>query len=124
MRGADGAGRHGTQAAFTLPKPRPCDTVAMRAAIGTIAGAVIFGLAGGYAWSTMAPGAGAPVAAAPAIEAGRGDPAVIERSVHYSGCNAVRAAGKAPLHAGQPGYRSEMDGDGDGIACEPIRGRS
>lgn len=39
--------------------------------------------------------------------------------VYYPGCNAVRAAGKAPLFRDQPGYRSEMDGDGDGIACEP-----
>jgi hypothetical protein len=44
-----------------------------------------------------------------------------DRSVHYSGCNEVRAAGKAPLYAGQPGYRTDMDGDLDGIACEPIR---
>jgi len=35
----------------------------------------------------------------------------------------VRAAGKAPLHAGEPGYRSGLDGDSDGIACEPYRGR-
>ncbi|WP_324828613.1 DUF1294 domain-containing protein [Qipengyuania zhejiangensis] len=42
-------------------------------------------------------------------------------SVQYSGCDEVRAAGKAPLHYGQPGYRAEMDGDGDGLACEPIR---
>jgi hypothetical protein len=45
----------------------------------------------------------------------------VERSAYYSGCNEVRAAGKAPLYAGQPGYRSEMDGDGDGIACEARR---
>lgn len=44
-------------------------------------------------------------------------------SVHYAGCNEVRALGKAPLYAGQPGYRIGMDGDGDGIACEPRRGR-
>ncbi|KQN01773.1 hypothetical protein ASE82_14125 [Sphingomonas sp. Leaf230] len=41
-----------------------------------------------------------------------------ESSVFYSGCRAVRAAGAAPLHRGQPGYRAGMDGDGDGIACE------
>ena len=46
----------------------------------------------------------------------------VEASVFYSGCRAVRAAGKAPLYRGQPGYRSGMDGDGDGIACEPYRG--
>lgn len=46
-----------------------------------------------------------------------------EANVYYSGCNEVRALGKAPLHAGEPGYRLEMDGDGDGIACEPHRRR-
>jgi hypothetical protein len=45
----------------------------------------------------------------------------IEGSVTYGGCNEVRALGKAPLRAGEPGYRETMDGDGDGIACEPIR---
>ena len=44
----------------------------------------------------------------------------VERSVYYSGCNSVRAAGRAPLLRGEPGYRSEMDGDGDGVACEPV----
>ena len=46
-----------------------------------------------------------------------------QAAVYYPGCNAVRAAGKAPLHADEPGYRIEMDGDGDGLACEPIRHR-
>ena len=41
-----------------------------------------------------------------------------ERSLTYSGCGEVRRLGKAPLYAGQPGCRKEMDGDGDGIACE------
>jgi hypothetical protein len=43
--------------------------------------------------------------------------------VYYSGCNEVRAAGLAPLYRGQPGYRAGMDGDDDGIACEPHRRR-
>jgi hypothetical protein len=42
-------------------------------------------------------------------------------NVYYSGCREVRAAGAAPLYAGQPGYRPEMDGDSDGIACEAYR---
>ena len=25
----------------------------------------------------------------------------------------------APLHRGAPGYRRELDADGDGVACEP-----
>ena len=43
---------------------------------------------------------------------------VVEQSVFYSGCNEVRATGKAPLYRGDPGYGEHMDGDGDGIACE------
>ncbi|MCU5699953.1 excalibur calcium-binding domain-containing protein [Bacillus cereus] len=39
-------------------------------------------------------------------------------SAYYKNCAAVRAAGKAPLHKGQPGYSSHLDRDGDGIACE------
>lgn len=46
----------------------------------------------------------------------------VERSVYYPGCDAVRTAGKAPLYRGDPGYREGMDGDNDGIACEPYRG--
>jgi hypothetical protein len=38
--------------------------------------------------------------------------------VHFANCDAVRAAGLAPLHTGDPGYRAGLDRDGDGIACE------
>lgn len=48
--------------------------------------------------------------------------AAAEAATYYPGCNAVRAAGKAPLYRGQPGYREDMDGDSDGIACEPYSG--
>lgn len=36
----------------------------------------------------------------------------------FANCAAARAAGAAPIHRGDPGYRSGLDGDGDGIACE------
>ena len=39
-------------------------------------------------------------------------------SAYYANCAAVRAAGVAPLYAGQPGYSSKLDGDKDGVACE------
>ena len=38
--------------------------------------------------------------------------------VYYENCDAVRAAGAAPLHRGDPGYGSHLDRDGDGSACE------
>jgi hypothetical protein len=119
-------------------------------ALWLLLSAVTLGLAGGYAWSTMArtgaeasrpPRAGS-IALPPSPEE---QPAMLDRdwaaraddqaatvaggngraddSVYYPGCNAVRAAGKAPLYSGDPGYREGMDGDRDGIACEPIRGR-
>lgn len=53
-----------------------------------------------------------PRAAAPA-------PVREQSSVYYKNCDAARAAGAAPLRRGDPGYRSELDRDGDGIACEP-----
>jgi hypothetical protein len=44
-------------------------------------------------------------------------------TTYYAGCNEARAAGVAPIYRGQPGYREGMDGDNDGIACEPYHGR-
>lgn len=38
--------------------------------------------------------------------------------VYYRNCAAARAAGAAPLHVGDPGYRAGLDRDGDGTACE------
>lgn len=40
------------------------------------------------------------------------------QAVYYANCDAVRAAGAAPLHQGEPGYRKALDRDGDGIACD------
>lgn len=57
-----------------------------------------------------APAAPAPVAPAPAAPA----PA----AAYYANCTAARAAGAAPLYAGQPGYRPALDRDSDGVACE------
>jgi len=37
----------------------------------------------------------------------------------WSRCDEARAAGTAPIYAGEPGYREGLDGDGDGEACEP-----
>jgi hypothetical protein len=38
--------------------------------------------------------------------------------VYYPNCASVRAAGAAPILAGEPGYSRRLDRDGDGIACE------
>jgi hypothetical protein len=110
--------------------------------------AVILGLAAGYAWSAMAPArahlhvpraGSAPTIVIPESEADRAwaaraegddeeelaaparreDDERAEGKVRYGNCAEVRAAGKAPLHPGEPGYRQGLDSDSDGIACEP-----
>ena len=72
----------------------------------------LIGLLGGAVWASLPPSLGMSPEQRQAVEA----------SAYYAGCDEVRALGKAPLQAGQPGYRPEMDGDSDGIACEPYRG--
>ena len=121
----------------------------MRAMLALL-GAVMVGLTGGYGWSVMSrpaqhlhiPKGVVPTepdlpqtptdkawaersetSGRPAVDPVTPDPTAVEQSVYYAGCDQVRAAGKAPLHAGEPGYRPELDPDGDGIACEPGRGR-
>lgn len=59
----------------------------------------------GSATSTPAPVAPTQLQVAPA-------------TVAYPNCAAVRAAGKAPLLRGQPGYSPKLDRDNDGVACE------
>ncbi|MGW7466818.1 excalibur calcium-binding domain-containing protein [Streptomyces xantholiticus] len=39
-------------------------------------------------------------------------------STYYANCSAARAAGAAPVHAGDPGYGRHLDRDGDGVGCE------
>lgn len=39
-------------------------------------------------------------------------------NVYYANCDAVRAAGKAPIRIGDPGYGRHLDRDGDGSGCE------
>lgn len=51
----------------------------------------------------------------------------VERSIplqetYWANCSEARAAGVTPLYAGEPGYRSQLDRDNDGVACEPYRG--
>lgn len=41
----------------------------------------------------------------------------------YRNCTEARAAGAAPVHRGDPGYGPHLDRDGDGVGCEPYRGR-
>ncbi|WP_311771132.1 excalibur calcium-binding domain-containing protein [Actinophytocola algeriensis] len=55
-----------------------------------------------------------PVEPPPPAEPPPAEPA----DAYYKNCDAARAAGAAPLHRGEPGYRAGLDRDGDGTACE------
>ncbi|MFM2324934.1 MAG: hypothetical protein RL244_1813 [Pseudomonadota bacterium] len=39
-------------------------------------------------------------------------------AAYFPNCAAARAAGAAPIRAGEPGYARRLDRDGDGVACE------
>lgn len=69
----------------------------------------------------------APTNQAPAPQAAPAPPAAAPAppvylapapEVFYANCTAVKAAGAAPIRAGQPGYSNKLDRDGDGVACE------
>lgn len=53
-----------------------------------------------------------------AAEVKRPDSDTMQTQTPYASCKAVKEAGKAPLHKGDAGYSSNLDRDGDGVACE------
>jgi hypothetical protein len=77
---------------------------------------IVFGLVGAALLSTFL---FALVQINEAMKVLRADPVVTD--VYFPNCAAARAAGVAPIYAGQPGYRPGLDADNDGIACEPYR---
>lgn len=51
-----------------------------------------------------------------------GSPPPVQRAmsgdIYFPNCASARAAGAAPVRAGQPGYGRHLDRDGDGKGCE------
>ena len=39
-------------------------------------------------------------------------------TVYFKSCKAAKAAGYSDIKKGEPGYSTNLDRDGDGIACE------
>lgn len=64
-----------------------------------------------------APVPSTPATTAPAIPTPATTPPAAA-AAHYKNCAAVRAAGAAPIHAGDPGWQTKFDADGDGVGCE------
>ncbi len=80
-------------------------------------GAPVWPRGGGGAMEQPSSGAAVPP---PAASAAPTTPAAPPAGAepYYANCAAARAAGVAPIRVGQPGYRTALDGDKDGIACE------
>lgn len=91
-----------------------------------LAGAASIGLVGGLGSVAATPGGMATVsekAGALAVDLGLARKRAPQEGDWWPGCDNARAAGTTPIYVGEPGYREGLDGDGDGIACEPYRGR-
>ncbi|HWD83685.1 MAG TPA: excalibur calcium-binding domain-containing protein [Kribbella sp.] len=70
--------------------------------------------------TTAGPTTGSPTTSSPTTSSSSpGTPTASPSSTPtYKNCAEVRAAGKAPLYRGDPGYTPELDRNGDGVACE------
>lgn len=62
--------------------------------------------------------AAAQQAAKPAPAPAPAPAAPAPAAAYFGSCADARAAGAAPLYAGQAGYRAALDRDSDGVACE------
>ena len=40
------------------------------------------------------------------------------QTASFANCTEVRAAGRAPIRQGEPGFEPKFDRDGDGIGCD------
>ena len=77
----------------------------------------LVGLVGGVACTAAEPKTTSPGAVVESTTTTTTTTVKVE-AVSYASCDEVEAAGKAPLHKGEPGYSSKLDRDGDGTACD------
>ncbi|PWH07909.1 hypothetical protein DEO23_01795 [Brachybacterium endophyticum] len=97
-------------AAKPKPKPKPTATHAPSRATSSSSGSSS-GSHSGSSGSSSSSSSGGSGSSGSSGSSGGG-------SVYYQNCDAVRAAGKDPIHAGDPGYSRKLDHDGDGVGCE------
>lgn len=68
--------------------------------------------------TTPTPTTPSPTSPSPATPSSTTPSSTTPTAVVYKDCAEVRAAGKAPLYRGDPGYSTALDHNGDGVACE------
>ncbi|HEX7819723.1 MULTISPECIES: excalibur calcium-binding domain-containing protein [Sphingomonadaceae] len=111
-------GRRHTKARRSEPKP-----ISLEAKL--LGAAAVLGAFAGLGSIAASPGGRQQIVSAAhsvAVSAGIARARAPQAGDYWPGCDAARAAGTAPIYRGEPGYRSGMDGDDDGIACEPYHG--
>lgn len=54
----------------------------------------------------------------PASKPARAKSYALSSGREFANCSQARAAGAAPVRAGDPGYGRHLDRDGDGVGCE------
>lgn len=111
-------GRHRAKGRRSDPKP-----VSMEAKL--LGAAAVLGAIAGLGSIAASPGGKQQIMSAAhsiAVSAGMARARAPQAGDYWPGYDAARAAGTAPIYRGEPGYRSGMDGDDDGIACEPYHG--
>jgi hypothetical protein len=108
--------------AYQLKKRRAERTSKIRLIAVAVTIAVLSGLTLAYAitlnWSEIWPTMRYTLADLGVVR--RHDP---QPGDYFSNCDDARVKGVAPLAVGEPGYRTMLDEDGDGVACEPYRGQ-
>jgi hypothetical protein len=103
----------------TPPSVTVTSTVTATPATSTVTTTAVASVAAGA-------GAGVGIGAEADVDVPRADPAPAPQPLvasnpagnYYQNCSEAKAAGAAPLYVGEPGYRSALDRDNDGVACE------
>ena len=103
-----------TVTAAPVVKTVTATTTVTATATVTVAPLVAAGASGGAGAST-GPGGSSGV---PAPLVGQGSGSSAPSAAYFGSCSEARAAGAAPLHVGDAGYRPGLDRDKDGVACE------
>jgi hypothetical protein len=66
-------------------------------------------------------------ASGPSVPSGRGSARAsasgVSDGLYFRSCAEAERAGYSSMAIGTPGYREGLDGDHDGVACEPYTGR-
>jgi len=104
--------------------PRSRRRQANKSSAGILVGAALIGAVGAGGWAAATPEQHDKAAAAAQdfiVGLGIMRARAPQDGDYWRGCDDARAAGTAPIYRGEPGYREGMDGDSDGVACEPYR---